>query len=180
MIPSCCVLTFLCLCPVGYLSLAFLNWNSQQGRGRATSGGNKKNQSVKSYSYIRWKVWYCQIWIQIYLGFIVLILMFMPFEQLKMIQRWQISNNQKVKSWGQWFCIFVWGCDQIENAFWDYPTFILATFVNLKPFFPKIIRFFILRIANMSIARPVSILMFIKKSGIFHVSKQGMLALISW
>ena len=30
----------------------------------------------------------------------------------------------------------------------------------------------------MSIARPVSILMFIKKSGIFHVSKQGMLALI--
>ena len=30
----------------------------------------------------------------------------------------------------------------------------------------------------MSVARPVSILMFIKKSGIFHVSKQGMLALI--
>ena len=65
-----------------------------------------------------------------------------------------------------------------KNCFWDFLTFVLATFVNLKPFFPKIIGFFILRIANMSVARPVSILMFIKKSGIFHVPKQGLLALI--
>ena len=40
----CCILTLLCLCPVGCLS---------------------------SYSYIMRKVWYHQIWIQNYLGFIV-------------------------------------------------------------------------------------------------------------
>ena len=36
---------------------------------------NEKNQSGKFYSYIMRKVWYHQIWIQNYLGFIVLILM---------------------------------------------------------------------------------------------------------
>ena len=52
----------LCLCPVGCLSLAFLNWDSQQGRDIATSGHNKiKIQSGQSYSYIMRKVWYHQI-----------------------------------------------------------------------------------------------------------------------
>ena len=56
----------LCLCPVGCLSLEKLNWDS-----------NKINQSGQSYSYITRKVWYDQIWIQNYLGFIVLDLMYM-------------------------------------------------------------------------------------------------------
>ena len=38
----CCVLTLLSLCPVGCLSLAFLNWDSQQGRDVVMSGCNKK------------------------------------------------------------------------------------------------------------------------------------------
>ena len=37
----CCVLTLLCLFPVGCLS--FLNWDSQQGRDRATLRPNKKS-----------------------------------------------------------------------------------------------------------------------------------------
>ena len=38
----CCALTLLIFCPVGCLSLAFLNWDSQQGRELPTSGRNKK------------------------------------------------------------------------------------------------------------------------------------------
>ena len=38
----CCVLTLLYLCPVACLSFEKLNWDSQQGRDLATSGGNKK------------------------------------------------------------------------------------------------------------------------------------------
>ena len=48
----------LCLCPVGCLSSAFLNWDRQQGRDRAMSGRNKRNQLGQSYSYIMRKVWY--------------------------------------------------------------------------------------------------------------------------
>ena len=45
----------------------------------ATSGGNKKKfQLGQFYSYIMRKVWYYQIWIQTYLGFIVLILTYTP------------------------------------------------------------------------------------------------------
>ena len=54
-------------------------WASQQGRNLATSGGNKKKFRLgQSYSYIMRKVWYHQIWIQNNLGFIVLILMYVP------------------------------------------------------------------------------------------------------
>ena len=60
------------LCHVGSLSLEKLNWDSQQGRDRATSWRNKKNQLGQSYSYIMRNVCYHQIWIQNYLGFIVL------------------------------------------------------------------------------------------------------------
>ena len=38
----CCPLTLLKLCPVGCLSLAFQNWDSQQGRDLATSGRNRQ------------------------------------------------------------------------------------------------------------------------------------------
>ena len=34
---------------------AFLNWDSQQGRDRATSGPNKKNQLGQSYYYINYE-----------------------------------------------------------------------------------------------------------------------------
>ena len=44
------------LCPAGCLSFEKLNWDSQQGRGLATSGGNKKNQLYQSYSNIMRKV----------------------------------------------------------------------------------------------------------------------------
>ena len=55
----------LCLCPVGWLSLAFQNWDSQQGRDLATSGRNgQKFQLGQSFSSIMRKVWYHQIWIQ--------------------------------------------------------------------------------------------------------------------
>ena len=37
-----CTLTLLSLCPVGCLSLRFLNWDSQQSRDLAMSGRNKK------------------------------------------------------------------------------------------------------------------------------------------
>jgi hypothetical protein len=66
------------VCPTGCLSVEKLNWDSQQGRDLATSGHNKENfQSGQSYSYIMRKVWYNQIWIQTYFGFIVLILTYM-------------------------------------------------------------------------------------------------------
>ena len=42
----CCVLTLLCLCPVGCLSLEKLNWDSQQSRDLATSLCNKKKSIV--------------------------------------------------------------------------------------------------------------------------------------
>ena len=57
--------------PRGVIKSENLNWDSQQGRDRATSGRNKKN----SRANIMRKIWYNQIWIQKYLGFIVLILM---------------------------------------------------------------------------------------------------------
>ena len=48
---------------------------TSMGRYRAMSGSNKiKFQSGQSYSYIMRKVWCDQIWIQTYIGFIVLIL----------------------------------------------------------------------------------------------------------
>ena len=47
----CCVLTLLCICPVGCFSLEKFSWDSQQDRDRATSGSNKiKFQSGQSYS----------------------------------------------------------------------------------------------------------------------------------
>ena len=53
-------------------SLAFLNWDSQQDRDLATSRrSNKRCQFCQSYSYTIRKVWYHQIWIQNYFGFIV-------------------------------------------------------------------------------------------------------------
>ena len=59
------------------LSLAFLNWDSQQGSDLATSGRIKqKFQLCQSYSYVIRKVWCHQIWILNYLGFMVLILMY--------------------------------------------------------------------------------------------------------
>ena len=78
------------LCPVGCLSLAFLNWDSQQGRDLATSGCSKKKiQLGQSYSYIIRKVWYHQIWIQTYLGFIVLILLYIPSNQCISSKNWR-------------------------------------------------------------------------------------------
>ena len=62
------------------ISLAFLNWDSQQGRDLATSGHNKKNRTGQSYYNIMRKVWYHQILILTYLGFIVLILNCMVYE----------------------------------------------------------------------------------------------------
>ena len=63
----------LSLCPVGCLSSAFLNWDSQQGRDLATSGHNiQKFQLGQSCYYIMRKVWCHQIWIQNNLGFMVL------------------------------------------------------------------------------------------------------------
>ena len=38
-----CILKLLCLCHVGCLSSAFLNWDNQQGRDLVTSGSNKQN-----------------------------------------------------------------------------------------------------------------------------------------
>ena len=73
----CCALTLLCLCPVGCLSFEKLNWDSQQGRDIATSGRNKKiNCANLILICIMRKVWYHQIWIQTYLGFIVSDLMY--------------------------------------------------------------------------------------------------------
>ena len=73
----CCPLMLLSLCSVGCLSLAFQNWDSQQGRDLAMSGRNKqKFQLGQSYSYIMRKVWYHQIWIQNNLGFMVSDLMY--------------------------------------------------------------------------------------------------------
>ena len=61
-------MTLLSLCPFGCLSFEKLNWDSQQGRDLAISGGNKKKfQLDQSYSYIVKKVWYHQIWNEIYL-----------------------------------------------------------------------------------------------------------------
>ena len=75
----CCALILLCLCPVGCFCLAFLHWDSQQGRNLATSGHNKqKFQLGQCYSYIMRKVWYHQIWIQNDFGFMVLILTYIP------------------------------------------------------------------------------------------------------
>ena len=82
----CCFLTLLCLCPVGCLSLEKFSWDSQQGRDRATSGSNKiKFQSDQYYSYIIRKVWYHQIRIQTYLGFIVLILIYILLINLLLV-----------------------------------------------------------------------------------------------
>ena len=73
-----CTLTLLNLCLVGCLSLTFLNWDSQQGRDLAMSGHNKqKFQLGQSYSYVIWKGWYHQIWIQNNLDFRVLILTYL-------------------------------------------------------------------------------------------------------
>ena len=33
------------------------------------------------------------------------------------------ANSKNLKTGGKWFCTFVWGCDQIEKIFWDYPIF---------------------------------------------------------
>ena len=80
----------LSLCPVGCLSSAFLNWDSQQGRDLATSGGNKqKIKFCQSYSYIIRKVWYHQIWIQNNLGFMVLILLYNPWTTA---QQWFMTS----------------------------------------------------------------------------------------
>ena len=76
----CCTLTLLSLCPVGCLSSAFLNGDSQQGRDLATSGLNKKNQLCQSLYYIMRKVWYHQIWIQTNFGFMVSDLKYIPKE----------------------------------------------------------------------------------------------------
>ena len=72
----CCILTLLCLCPVGCFSSKNIHWDSQQDWDFATSGPHKKIQSDQSYSYIMRKFWYYQIWIQNYLGFIVSDLMY--------------------------------------------------------------------------------------------------------
>ena len=52
------------------LGVMLIDWDSQQGRERATSGRYKK--IWLGQSYIMRKVWYHQIWIQNCLGFIVL------------------------------------------------------------------------------------------------------------
>ena len=66
---KCCALTLISL------SLAFLNWDSQQASNLAMSERNKQTFPLRqSYSYIIRKVWYHQIWIQNNLGFKVLIL----------------------------------------------------------------------------------------------------------
>ena len=59
----CCVLMLLSLCAVGCLV-----------------GRSKKNWFGEPYSYIMRKVWCRQIWIQTYLGFIVLILIYSPVD----------------------------------------------------------------------------------------------------
>ena len=62
----------LCLC------LAFLNWDSQQGRDLATSGRNKQIfQLGQCYFYIMRKDWYHQIWSQ-NKSFMVSDLMYIP------------------------------------------------------------------------------------------------------
>ena len=54
-------------------------WDSQQGRELAKSGSKKKEiQFCQSYSYVNRKVWYHQIWIPNNLGFMVLILTYLP------------------------------------------------------------------------------------------------------
>ena len=64
--------TFLCL------NFAFINWDSQQGRDLATSGCKKKWIGSILFLCWLWGKWYHQIWIQTYLGFIVLILTLSP------------------------------------------------------------------------------------------------------
>ena len=83
----------LSLCPVGCLSFEKLNWDSQQGRDLAMSGSNKKKiQLSQSCSYIMWKVCNHLIWIQTYLGFIVL---FSVIIQFFLVQFW----SKKPKNW---------------------------------------------------------------------------------
>ena len=66
----------------------YLNWDCQQCRDRAMSGRNKKKfQLGQSYSYIMRKAWYHQIWNKTYLGFIVLILIYI-LTGLLVPERW--------------------------------------------------------------------------------------------
>ena len=85
---KCCILTLLCLCPVGCFSLVQLNWESQQGRDIATSGRNNLFFNLANlFLYIMMKVWYHQIRIQNNLGFMVLILMSSPNYNYSMKKR---------------------------------------------------------------------------------------------
>ena len=75
----CCVLTLLSLCPVGYLS--FENLKLRQPTGQRISKVRKQQkefQFCQSYSYVNRKVWCHQIWISNNLGFMVLILIYIP------------------------------------------------------------------------------------------------------
>ena len=56
--------------------------DSQQGRDLATSGCNRQKFQL-GQSYIMWKVWHHQIWIQNNLGFLVLILIYILKPTLK-------------------------------------------------------------------------------------------------
>ena len=77
-------------------------WDSQQGRDFAKSGHNKKLfWWGQSYFYIMRKVWYHQIWIQSYFGFIVLILMYIQGGSVMLQHRSQFSDRYQSGSWNK-------------------------------------------------------------------------------
>ena len=79
--------------------LSQLNWDSQQGRDRTTSGRNNFFWLGQSYSYIMRKVWYHQIWIQKYLGFIVSDLTYMRLHSLLIKASLQAKKQLYVSFW---------------------------------------------------------------------------------
>ena len=122
-----------------------LNWDSQQGRDLAMSGRNKqKFQLGQSYSYIRRKVWYHQIWIQNDLGFMVLILMciyessysVVLFLSYRVRSDLRIFFNTRFDQLS-WFCIL---------KFW----FLTMYSFDLPPVYGQIVKNQIFKIKNLS------------------------------
>ena len=68
----------------------------------------------------------------------------MPFEELKMIknslvQRWQISNIQKVKSWGKWLSyFFLWNEPNWKLQLKLTPAWIIFSFIIIESWECKI------------------------------------------
>ena len=88
-------------------------WLSQSRKAKLRQPtGQRQGQS---YSYIMRKVWYHQIWIQNYLGFIVLILTFMQYFIL-------IPNISKIscKLYGNFFLLFQHILTKFKVPVWGF------------------------------------------------------------